>query len=118
MFGESGLFLSPKSSKFVKKFVLQSTKPDSWFSDFFGGSGSSAHAVIQANREDGGRRKFLTVEMGHYFDTLTKPRILKAIYASDWKGGAPRSNRSEEHTSELQSLMRNSYAVFCLKKKK
>src|SRR3546814_12440823 len=30
--------------------------------------------------------------MGHYFDTLTKPRILKAIYASDWKGGAPRSN--------------------------
>src|SRR3546814_1026891 len=28
-----------------------------------------------------------------------------------------RSNRSEEHTSELQSLMRNSYAVFCLKKK-
>src|SRR3546814_2215601 len=30
----------------------------------------------------------------------------------------PRSPRSEEHTSELQSLMRNSYAVFCLKKKK
>src|SRR3546814_1535177 len=29
----------------------------------------------------------------------------------------PGSNRSEEHTSELQSLMRNSYAVFCLKKK-
>ncbi|UGA43043.1 site-specific DNA-methyltransferase [Bradyrhizobium quebecense] len=92
LFGESGLFLSPKSSKFVKKFVLQSTKADSWFSDFFGGSGSSAHAIIQANREDGGQRKFLTVEMGHYFDTLTKPRILKALYASDWKGGAPRSH--------------------------
>src|SRR3546814_5121573 len=30
----------------------------------------------------------------------------------------PTSNRSEEHTSELQSLMRNSYAVFCLKKEK
>src|SRR3546814_6806271 len=30
----------------------------------------------------------------------------------------PRKARSEEHTSELQSLMRNSYAVFCLKKKK
>lgn len=92
LFGESGLFLSPKSSKFVKKFVLQSTKADSWFSDFFGGSGSSAHAVVQANREDGGQRKFLTVEMGHYFDSLTKPRILKALYASDWKGGAPRSH--------------------------
>src|SRR3546814_1877928 len=31
---------------------------------------------------------------------------------------APRQSRSEEHTSELQSLMRISYAVFCLKKKK
>src|SRR3546814_8852000 len=31
---------------------------------------------------------------------------------------APRAGRSEEHTSELQSLMRTSYAVFCLKKKK
>src|SRR3546814_7451188 len=34
-----------------------------------------------------------------------------------WAGACP-SNRSEEHTSELQSLMRISYAVFCLKKKK
>src|SRR3546814_2254113 len=33
-------------------------------------------------------------------------------------GGAPLTDRSEEHTSELQSLMRISYAVFCLKKKK
>src|SRR3546814_3894464 len=35
-------------------------------------------------------------------------------YLPIWYG----CNRSEEHTSELQSLMRNSYAVFCLKKKK
>src|SRR3546814_3329367 len=33
------------------------------------------------------------------------------------RGAAARQKRSEEHTSELQSLMRNSYAVFCLKKK-
>src|SRR3546814_10603582 len=42
---------------------------------------------------------------------------------SEWSGAAPPAStrgghrRSEEHTSELQSLMRNSYAVFCLKKK-
>src|SRR3546814_6599329 len=35
-----------------------------------------------------------------------------------WTSKAPRQTRSEEHTSELQSLMRISYAVFCLKKKK
>src|SRR3546814_7922908 len=38
------------------------------------------------------------------------------LYAHDQRRGA--SQRSEEHTSELQSLMRISYAVFCLKKKK
>src|SRR3546814_10308138 len=60
-----------------------------------------------------------------------KRRALGGIYSSRFRGArraivltrlvhhAPnvRSNRSEEHTSELQSLMRISYAVFCLKKK-
>ncbi len=91
MFDQTGLFLSPKSSKFVKKFVVQTTKRDSWFADFFGGSGSSAHALIQANREDDGSRRFLTVEMGNYFDTLTRPRTLKASFASSWKTGKPAS---------------------------
>ena len=91
MFDQTGLFLSPKSSKFVKKFIVQSTKRDSWFADFFGGSGSSGHGLIQANREDDGSRRFLTVEMGTYFDTLTKPRTLKAMYASAWKSGKPAS---------------------------
>src|SRR3546814_10615290 len=42
-------------------------------------------------------------------------------YLNGWRVQAespPRQTRSEEHTSELQSLMRISYAVFCLKKKK
>src|SRR3546814_8115445 len=39
------------------------------------------------------------------------------VYPRDARQGAWHSFRSEEHTSELQSLMRNSYAVFCLKKK-
>src|SRR3546814_4647513 len=41
----------------------------------------------------------------------------QAPYYYNWSG-QPWKTRSEEHTSELQSLMRNSYAVFCLKKKK
>src|SRR3546814_2661730 len=40
------------------------------------------------------------------------------LYLLHWRGGVPLAEtRSEEHTSELQSLMRISYAVFCLKKK-
>src|SRR3546814_8399519 len=43
--------------------------------------------------------------------------VARQVQPEDWRGAFSRS-RSEEHTSELQSLMRNSYAVFCLKKKK
>lgn len=89
MFGESGLFLSPKSSEFVRKFVSQTTRKDDWFVDFFGGSGSSGHGVIAQNREDGGKRKQILVEVGNHFTDLLIPRIKKAIYSSSWQGGKP-----------------------------
>src|SRR3546814_3792121 len=55
--------------------------------------------------------------------TTTSTRSATADQGSEtWRTTSPRSSssttRSEEHTSELQSLMRISYAVFCLKKKK
>ncbi len=59
--------------------------------DFFAGSGTTGHAAIDLNREDGGNRKYILVEMGHYFDTVLKPRILKVIYSKDWKDGKPTS---------------------------
>ena len=45
--------------------------------DFFAGSGTTAHAVINLNREDGGRRKYILVETNEYFDTVTLPRVKK-----------------------------------------
>jgi adenine-specific DNA-methyltransferase len=45
--------------------------------------------VINLNREDGGRRKYILVEMGDYFDTVLKPRIQKVVYSRDWKEGKP-----------------------------
>lgn len=57
--------------------------------DFFAGSGTTAHAVIALNREDGGKRKYVLVEMGEHFDTVLKPRIEKVVYSPDWKDGKP-----------------------------
>src|SRR3546814_3898530 len=53
-------------------------------------------------------------------DVSTDGRHAIVDYTDDWREDAARRDftRSEEHTSELQSLMRISYAVFCLKKKK
>ena len=53
------------------------------------GSGTTAHAVINLNREDEGRRKFILVEVNDYFESVLLPRILKATYAKDWKDGKP-----------------------------
>src|SRR3546814_3733072 len=54
---------------------------------------------------------------GHRHDPVHQPLLRSGPHqGADMVSGAPQS-RSEEHTSELQSLMRISYAVFCLKKK-
>lgn len=65
--------------------------------DYFAGSGTTGHAVINLNREDEGRRKYILVEMGTYFDTVTKPRIQKVIYSRDWKDGKPVSRTGSSH---------------------
>ena len=57
--------------------------------DYFAGSGTTGHAVINLNREDGGSRRYILVEMGDYFDTVLKPRIAKVIYSDTWKDGKP-----------------------------
>src|SRR3546814_1780197 len=54
----------------------------------------------------------------HWFTSLVQASEIIGEWRRDHNEARPHSSRSEEHTSELQSLMRNSYAVFCLKKKK
>lgn len=72
--------------------------------DFFAGSGSTGHAVINLNREDGGSRKYILCEMGEYFNTVTKPRIQKVIYSKDWKDGKPVSREGSSHCFKYMRL--------------
>jgi adenine-specific DNA-methyltransferase len=55
--------------------------------DYFAGSGTTAHAIIDLNRQDNGNRKYILVELGDYFDTVLKPRVQKVVYSADWKDG-------------------------------
>ena len=72
--------------------------------DYFAGSGTTAHAVINLNREDGGRRKYILVEMGEYFDTVLVPRIKKVVYSKDWKDGKPVSREGISHMFKILRL--------------
>ena len=62
------------------------------YMDYFAGSGTTAHAVINLNREDKGTRKYILVEQGEYFDTVLKPRVQKVIFAKEWKDGKPQAD--------------------------
>lgn len=72
--------------------------------DYFAGSGTSGHSVINLNRDDNGNRKYILVEMGTYFDTVTKPRIQKVIYSKDWKDGKPVSREGVSHCFKYMRL--------------
>ena len=86
MFGEKS-FDNPKPIKLINR-VLEFNS-NQIILDYFAGSGTTGHAVINLNREDNGKRKYILVEMGEYFDTVTKPRIQKVIYSDSWKDGKP-----------------------------
>lgn len=95
MLGEKR-FDFPKSIHLVKKCISLAAKAEDEdvVLDYFGGSGTTAHAVIELRREAlavGSNPKlgFILVEQGEYFETVTKPRTIKAVYSTQWKGGKP-----------------------------
>lgn len=65
--------------------------------DFFAGSGTTGHAVINLNREDEGHRKYILCDMAENFDTAIRPRIEKVVYSRDWKNGKPVSRQGSSH---------------------
>ena len=74
--------------------------------DFFAGSGTTAHATINLNREDGGRRKFILAEVGNYFNTVLLPRVKKVIYTPHWKDGKPSRKATEEEFQRSPCLVK------------
>ena len=70
---------TPKPSRLIERVLTISTDKDSIVIDSFAGSGTTAHAVLNMNKADGGHRKFILVEMGDYADTTTAERVKRVI---------------------------------------
>jgi len=102
MFGRSP-FSYPKSVYAVQDaiYVGGAVRANAMILDFFGGSGTTAHAVVQLNRLDGGARTFALLEMGAHFDTAMKPRVQKILYSPDWLDG-----RAQSHDKGASSLIK------------
>ena len=106
MLGDSLAFMFPKSIYLVEDCLhVSSLGRNDTVLDYFGGSGTTAHATINLNRQDGGKRKYILIEMGHHFDAVLKPRILKAVYAEKWKDAKPISRESRlSHIIKYQRI--------------
>lgn len=73
------IFKNPKPVDLIRDFVKISTKQDSIILDFHAGSGTTAHAVLQLNKEDGGNRQFIMVEQMSYAESITAKRVQKVL---------------------------------------
>jgi len=76
---EGNVFDSPKPYQLVERILQIATNPNDTILDSFSGSGTTAHAVLNLNKQDGGNRKFICIEMEDYAETITAERVKRVI---------------------------------------
>lgn len=76
---ENKIFDTPKPKELLEKILQLSTNINSIILDSFAGSGTTAHAVLNLNKVDGGNRKFILVEMEDYANDITAERVKRVI---------------------------------------
>lgn len=86
IFNGTSPFPTPKPIELVERMLALLLNKDALILDSFAGSGTTAHAVLEANKKDGGNRKFILVEMEDYANDLTAERVRRVINGYDYKG--------------------------------
>ena len=103
--GRNNPFSYPKSLHTVKDAIFAAgLGPEAWVLDYFAGSGTTGHAVIDMNRDERAKRRYILIEMADHFDTVLLPRIKKVTYSSKWKKGKPIGRG--DHASQLVKCIR------------
>jgi adenine-specific DNA-methyltransferase len=72
-------FRNPKSEKIIRRLLSFCSSGNDIVLDSFAGSGTTAHAVLNLNKQDGGNRKFICIEMEEYAETITAERVKRVI---------------------------------------
>lgn len=72
-------FSFPKPKSLLEQFIYSVSDRTSIILDSFAGSGTTAHAVLNLNKQDGGNRKFILVELGDYAENITAERVRRVI---------------------------------------
>lgn len=99
---KSKIFNFPKPSSLIKFLASIHSSVDSIILDFFSGSATTAHAVMQLNAEDGGKRKFITVQLPELTDEISE--AYKAGYKNICEIGKERIRRAGKKVKEEAGL--------------
>ncbi|MFB2680561.1 site-specific DNA-methyltransferase [Shewanella mangrovisoli] len=91
-------FPTPKPSVLISKILKIATDENSIILDSFAGSGTTAHAVLEANKSDEGNRKFILIECEDYADEVTAERVRRVINGYPFKGNQKQELLSEKIT--------------------
>jgi adenine-specific DNA-methyltransferase len=89
LFGKTRIFGGPKPTTLIERLIQQTTSKDDFIMDFFAGSGTTGHAVINVNRLNHTRLRYLLVELGEHLQSIIKPRMQKVVFSAHWKDGKP-----------------------------
>ncbi len=79
MFGGTAVFDTPKPPRLIERILHIIGDTNAVILDSFAGSGTTAHAVLNMNKADGGHRKFILVEMMDYAESITAERVKRVI---------------------------------------
>ena len=111
LFGQGKLFTHPKPSKLILNLVKIATNKDDIILDFFSGSATTAHAVMQLNAEDGGNRRFILVQLPEVCDENSE--AFKAGYKNICEIGKERIRRAGKKIldSQCTSKIHNSQCI-------
>ena len=80
IFAGRATFDTPKPPRLIERILQIAGKENTLILDSFAGSGTTAHAVLNMNKADGGHRKFILVEMMDYADSITAERVKRVIH--------------------------------------
>jgi adenine-specific DNA-methyltransferase len=107
LFGQSP-FSYPKSihAVFDAIYIGSNNGNSSVVLDYFGGSGTTGHAVIKLNRESGRSRSFVLVEQANYFDTVLLPRLKKVTFTPEWSDGRPERMATAEEIERSPRILK------------
>jgi adenine-specific DNA-methyltransferase len=91
IFDGKAAFDTPKPTRLIEQILRIATDKESIVLDSFAGSGTTAHAVLKANKSDNGDRRFVLIELLDYAESVTAERVKRAIAGYQKEPGIPGS---------------------------